>query len=100
MTLGERCAGVARRSARRCAWAARPGDVRRRSAWSVFFFLTNACKSLLWFGSRASVGEDQVLGFGPFIVHDLYCVMGLQFGFQLLESVLGCGDGYVGAIVV
>jgi hypothetical protein len=79
------------------------GAAWRRSAalgLERLFFLTNACKRLLWFGSRASVGEDQVLGFGPFIVHDLYCVMGLQFGFQLLESVLGCGDGYVGAIVV
>lgn len=37
-----------------------------------------------WFGlgrvsaERGPVGEGQILGFGPFTVHDLKCVMGLR----------------------
>jgi hypothetical protein len=78
-----RCAAALGLEARR--WrGTRPGGVRGRHGLEAcggarlgacfFLFLTNAW-TLLWFGSRSSVGE--VLGFGLFTVRDLYCVMGL-----------------------
>ena len=54
-----------------------------RVSLSLFFFTIGW--SLFWFRFRASFGEEQVLGLDPFTIHNLNCVMGLQFGFQLLE---------------
>jgi len=67
---------------------ARGGGVAWRRAAALDLEL-----ALVWvLASWASVGEGQVLGFDPFTVYDLYCVMGLHFGYQLLESVL---DSYL-----